>query len=356
MILKKNSKRIKKFLIILLLLLYHAQSLFFIKFTTYEMKRLREINKNNKIDSPNKTLIELEKKELLKFLSRSISKNISRVKYMLLRQKFHFGNLLITISKVIFYCQLLGCKKIIIENNKETWFIKNKIIDKLNKLIIYSDNLKNLKNIGIIIDKTDNFFYYSKYIFPKSKIGLLKSEILKNLPKITTNKDELYIYIRSGDIFIKPQRYYVQPPFCYYKKILEDYAFSKIYLIAQNKNNPVINNLLKNFPYIIYKEQQIQIDISKLVHAYNLAGGGCSTFFDSILELNINLQILFLFNLKEKPLNISKKKNLTKFLYSRIKILTMFATSEYKKIMFPWNNTNYQRSFMNSYNCSNFFL
>ena len=39
-------------------------------------------------------------------------------------------------------------------------------------------------------------------------------------------------------------------------------------------------------------EQQIQIDISKLVHAYNLAGGGCSTFFASILELNINLQIL----------------------------------------------------------------
>ena len=75
------------------------------------------------------------------------------------------------------------------------------------------------------------------------------------------------------------------------------------------------------------------------MHEYNLVGGGYSTFFDSILELNINLQILFLFNLKEKPLNISKKKNLTKFLYSRIKILTMFVIIQVniKKIMFLYN-------------------
>lgn len=148
----------------------------------------------------------------------------------------------------------------------------------------------------------------------------------------------------------------MQTPFCYYKKILDDYVFKQIYLLAQNKNNPVINNLLKRFPYIIYKEQQLAIDISKLVHAYNLVGGGSSTFFNSILELNIYLQILFLFKLEEKPLNISKKKNLIKFLNSRIKILTMFATNEYNKIMFPWNNTNYQQSFMNSYNCSNYFF
>ena len=357
MVLKKISKRnYKKFLIILLTLLYHAQFSLFTKYLTYEMKPLREININNKTDSPNKSLIELEKKELLQFLSRSISKNISKVRYICLGQKSYFGNLLIIISKVIFYCQLLGCKKIIIENNKKTWFIKNKIIDKQHKLIILADKLNKEKNICTIFDKTSNFFYYSKYIFQKSKIGLLKSEILKNLPKVQTNKDELYIYIRSGDIFIKPHPPYVQPPFCYYKKILDNYEFKKIYLIAQNKNNPVINKLLKDFPYIIYNKQQLEVDISKLVHAYNLAGGGISTFFSSILELNINLQILFIFSLKEKPLNISEKKNLIKFLYSRIKILTMFSTNDYNKIMFPWNNTKYQRSFMNSYNCSNFFL
>lgn len=201
----KICKRIyKKFLIIWLILLYHAIYSIFIKYLTYEMKSLKEKNKNNMTDTPNKTLIELEKKELLKFLSRSISKNISKVKYIFLRQQFNFGNLLLTISRVIFYCQLIGCKKIIIENNKNAWFIKNKIIDKKHKLIILADKLKNIKNFGIIFDKTNNFFYYSKFISQKSKIGLLKNEILKNLPKVTTNKDELYIYIRSGDIFINP--------------------------------------------------------------------------------------------------------------------------------------------------------
>ena len=203
MILKKNSKRIyKKFLIILLILFYNSQYSLFIKYLTYEMKPLRSINKNNITSSPNKTLIELEKKELLQFLSRSISRNISRIKSIFLRQNSHFGNLLITISKVIFYCQLLGCKKIIIENNKNTWFIKNKIIDKQHKLIILVDKLINVKHIGIIFDKTRNFFYYSKYIFQKSKIGLLKNEILKNLPKVTINKDELYIYILEVVIFL----------------------------------------------------------------------------------------------------------------------------------------------------------
>jgi hypothetical protein len=158
------------------------------------MKQLKEININNMTDSPNKSLIELEKKELWQFISRSISKNISRVKYICLGQKCNFGNLFIIISKVIFYCQLLGCKKIIIENNEKTWFIKNKIIDKQHKLIILSDKLNKEKNICTIFDKTSNFFHYSKYIFQKSN-GLLKSEILKNLPKVPTNKDELYIYI-----------------------------------------------------------------------------------------------------------------------------------------------------------------
>lgn len=166
----KNSKRIyKKFLISLLILLYHTQNSFFIKYLTYEMKPLKEKNKNNMTNSPNKTLIELEKR-IIKISFQKYFKNISRVKYIFLRQQYSFGNLLITISRVIFYCQLLGCKKIFIENNKKTWFIKNKIIDKQHKLIILAEKLKNVKNIGTIFDNTDNFFYYSKYIFWKSKL------------------------------------------------------------------------------------------------------------------------------------------------------------------------------------------
>ena len=64
---------------------------------------------------------------------------------------------------------------------------------------------------------------------------------MKNLKKISINHNDLYIYIRSGDIFIKPHHKYKQPPLCFYKKVLDNYTFKNIYLIAENKSNPVIN-------------------------------------------------------------------------------------------------------------------
>ena len=153
-------------------------------------------------------------------------------------------------------------------------------------------------------------------------------------------------YIRSGDIFIIPHYLYIQPPYCFYKKILNDFNFSNVYLIAENKNNPVIDKLLMNFPHIIYESQSLQIDISKLVGAYNLAGGGASSFFSSVLELTKNLQILFYFNLENRCYLPLKKVN--KYI--------MYATNEYLKIMSPWNNTILQRNFMNTFNCSNNFV
>ena len=107
-----------------------------IKFDIYQMKRLREYNNNKRINySTNKTLIELEKKELLKFISKTISKNITQIKQIFLGQKLHFGNQIITVSKVIFYCQILGCKKIILENNSNNWYFKKKII--IRRLFYY---------------------------------------------------------------------------------------------------------------------------------------------------------------------------------------------------------------------------
>lgn len=59
------------------------------------------------------------------------------------------------------------------------------------KLIIYFLFIK---------DKSKNFFYYHQYINPKHKIEHLRNEIINNVPNIYTNKNDLFIYIRSGDI------------------------------------------------------------------------------------------------------------------------------------------------------------
>ena len=60
-------------------------------------------------------LILFEKKNLLNFISKSVGKNISVVKLIYLGQNYRFGNQLIIIYKIIFYNQILGCKKIFLK-------------------------------------------------------------------------------------------------------------------------------------------------------------------------------------------------------------------------------------------------
>ena len=163
-----------------------------------------------------------------------------------------------------------------------------------------SIEIKNEKDIitydNIIIDKTDNFFNYNKYTKYEYNIDIFKNEIIANLPKLKINKNDLYVYIRSGDIFIKPHRFYSQPPLCFYKKILENNDFNKIFLITENMNNPVINHILDYFPNIIYNKNKIQMDISLLVHAYNIVGAN-SSFLSNILRINIINNIIIIYNL-----------------------------------------------------------
>ena len=167
----------KKLIIILLIILSQIQNILFNKFVIYKMNHLKvPNNKNNNL--PNKTLIELEKRDLLKFISKSISKNISKVKQIFLGQKFRFGNQIKIISRVIFFCKILGCKNIILDKNSKNWFIKKKIVDKIHKLKIYVDSINNIKYKDTIFDRTTNFYFYSNYIFPKLKIDLIKNEIL----------------------------------------------------------------------------------------------------------------------------------------------------------------------------------
>ena len=153
-------------------------------------------------------LILKEKKELLKYISFNIGKNITSVKSLFLDSKLKFGNQFILLNKAIFFCELLGCKRIIL-NEKYFWYIKNKIIYKKYNMLIKVGNINDIKYRGTIIDGTFNFFYYSNYIKPEYRANILKNEIIKNLPLTKVFEDDLFIYIRSGDIFILPNINYI---------------------------------------------------------------------------------------------------------------------------------------------------
>ena len=150
-------------------------------------------------------------------------------------------------------------------------------------------------NTNVLFDHTNNYFVYYGRVRPQYRVDVIKNEILMNLPKITVNTEDLFIYIRSGDIFEKTMRSYFQPPLCFYKAILDNFIFENIYIISENKNNKLIDELLAQYPNIIYSQNSLKNDVSILAHSYNIVGG-YTTFLKSIILLNNNLKKMWYFD------------------------------------------------------------
>ena len=113
------------------------------------------INKPNDKSNP---LLYKEKSNLMNLIIQNIGQNITYIHTLFLDHKRRFGNQFIILNKAIFYCEILGCKKIIL-NKKYFWYIKHKIINKKYKMIIDIGEEDNYKNKFTIFDKTYNFFY-----------------------------------------------------------------------------------------------------------------------------------------------------------------------------------------------------
>ena len=68
----------------------------------------------------------------------------------------------------------------------------------------FQSAILTLEGMNEIQDMNVRINYYS--IFRKdvsmNKIYLFKDEILKNLPEVITNPNELYLYFKSGNIFM----------------------------------------------------------------------------------------------------------------------------------------------------------
>jgi hypothetical protein len=207
-----------------------------------------------------------------------------------------------------------------------------------------------------VIDKTRNFFNYNHYINVQYYLNIIKNEIISNLPKVKINKSDLYIYIRSGDIFIRPYYTYAQPPFCFYKKILNNYKFNNIYLIAENKNNPVINQLLMHFPNIIFNINKVEKDISLLINAYNIVGGAHSSFLDKILRLNTNLKFLWKFSFQIEKIQKHHFNVINEYNLNNLIIFVMLSSNKYYQKMKFWNNTKSQKDLMINEQCTNDFF
>ena len=317
-------------------------------YTHFYSLKSKPLNKNN-------DLLNKEKKEIMKRISKDLEKNITIIDNIILTVKLRFGNLISLLNKFIFYCEIIGCKSIVLDKNR-FWFIKKKIFLKANNITIeVGDISKYTNNSDTIIYKSRKFYYYFFNIKPEIRIHLLRNEILNNLPLIKSSNRDLYIHIRSGDIFTISNAYsYSQPPFCFYKNILNSFNFTQIFLISSNQQNPVIKKLINKYK-IIYNKNSLKEDISLLINAYNIVGS-ISSFLISIIQLNYKLLNFWEYNLYKI---IEKYRHfhydLYKFPFSNFTIYRMEPSNIYIDKMKKWKNNKIQRKLLIKEKCLNNF-
>ena len=305
----------------------------------------------------NKTKLEF-KNDLLNKLQKKPKKNKrydeSEEKIAYVDKSFNFGNSLVLLNNLLYYCEILNISKIYL-NSDRYWPISNNFIShSLNITLVNSSNIDKKQSNFYEFDR--KLIYLQQVIRPKIRINLLKTQIKKYLPKININKKDLYIHIRSGDIFgynALKNINYAQPPLCFYKSIINNFKFRNIFILSMDQANPVIKELIKQISGIILLQNGLVQDIEILSNAYNLVSS-VSSFFTTSLLINDNLEYLWeyeYYSLSQKYLHLHHDI----YRFSRnYTIYIMNTTQEYIKKMFPWRNSKSQRILMLNIKCGNF--
>ena len=251
----------------------------------------------NFLDFPkykNDFLIQKERKDILQkyYHNSEINKEIN-IKFDM---NFHFGNQLTAFNKLIFYCEIIHCKRIII-NPENKMYIRNNIYDNEYNMTIQIGNNENIQ-VDRITHLNFNFFYDFYNLKVENRFNVFKNEILNNIPKLNISENDLFIHFRSSDIFKhkdnpKHAPDYAQPPLCFYRRILDEFKFKDIYIISQDEiYNPVIKELKYEYPNVIYKENSLEIDLAYLTQGFNIVAS-LSSFLISAIKLNDNLNNLW---------------------------------------------------------------
>ena len=269
-------------------------------------------------------------------------------------KSFNFGNSLVLLNNLIYYCEILNLKNIYLNSNYKWPISQNISYEKMNISIISTINI-NLNDDNIIIFDR-KLIYFQKVFKPEIRINILKNEIKRNLPEIKINESDLYIHIRGGDIFAykaKGNINYAQPPLCFYIKVISKFKFRNIFILSMDSSNPIIKLLIREYPQIILTHNSLEIDISILINAFNLIGS-MSSFLTSIIILNENLRNFFEYDnysLSQKYLHLHHDIYKYKINYSIYKIK---PSTKYLKEMFPWKNSKEQRKLMINEKCNDF--
>ena len=135
----------------------------------------------------------------LKSFSKKQDKNISEVKIIYLKQSLKFGNSMILLNNLIAYCEVLDIRNIYL-NIEMDWPIVDDIFTENINIYFISPYQIECDDKAVLCADYEPFFYL-RVVKPEIRISLFKKEVKRNLPMINTDRNDLYIHIRSGDIF-----------------------------------------------------------------------------------------------------------------------------------------------------------
>ena len=119
------------------------------------------------------------KKELLKKLQKKPKKikiiNESKEKIVYVDKSFNFGNCMILLNNLLYYCEILNISTIYL-NSKAYWPISDNFTSNKVNIILANSSLIDKKENNIYeLDK--KLIFFQKLIRPEIRIHLLKKEI-----------------------------------------------------------------------------------------------------------------------------------------------------------------------------------
>ena len=245
---------------------------------------------------------------------------------------FRLGNLIFIIIRVI-ATNFIYYKhnKIIIKDIKN----RNNIV--LSKFLDYYcfDEYNDNKNNNNIIESDffDDTYYNQLSIDVKEAIinKFVKPYIdyeINNIFNIDFTND-LIIHIRSGDVFDRNDKFvnedvnsfafriFIQPPYSFYEKIINNNKYIHIYIISENNNNPIIQKLINNYNNITFLNNDIDMDFKILLNCKNLVTSNSDFVLSSI------------FLSKEKNILYCSKPDYLKDVKHKFNIITYDYTEYY---------------------------
>ncbi len=351
---KKHQLLVLLFLVLLLLFLLNDYILVkYCKSYSSELFKLKSIYNNSVIENVNRnSSIDFDDEffQIKEVQNQIYLKNLSNIK-TLSGSGGNIGNALISLNNLINICINIKCKNIITPKGTLKYIIKKPIYNKEFNITILPSYYENITKIDIKLNYRSIFFFKYKNKINLMRLWMIKKEVLNNIPRYVANPNDLYIHIRSGDVFINCNAsLYSQPPLCFYQKIINENKFQNIYIVANGHENPVVDQLLKLYPNIKYMHGALVDDITVIVHAYNFVTS-ISTFPMTLIWLNNYLKNLFIFDMMDFKYFETIHFNLQNVNYT---IYKMIPSQKYYQMMDKkWERTREQLDLMLTENCTN---